>query len=148
MRDLHSAARTPTEFQESVLQNTSFPCGVCASGHRFPCPGGTSFRDTAPGGLRGTVSRNASFAGETSVLGHDERRTRQGISMNKHFFPFLRVRSPHLVTHASRCSRDNCSETRTPGSFNGPGHGTQAYLSSRSKSSEARIRELELYAGL
>ena len=76
-RDLHSAARTPPEFQESVLQNTSFPFGVRASGHRFPCPGGTSFRDTAPGELRETVSRNASFAGETSVLGFDERRTRQ-----------------------------------------------------------------------
>ena len=81
MRDLHSAARTPPDFQESVLQNTSFPFGVRASGHRFPCPGGTSFRDTAPGELRETVSRNASFAGETSVLGPDERRMRQGDSL-------------------------------------------------------------------
>ena len=76
-RDLHSAACTLPDFQESVLQNTSFPFGVFASGHRFSCPGGTSFRDTAPGELRETVSRNASFAGETSVLGFDERRTRQ-----------------------------------------------------------------------
>ena len=68
----------PPGFQESVLQNTSSPGGVCASGHRFPCPGGTSFRDTAAGELRATVSRNASFAGETSVLVHKERRTRQG----------------------------------------------------------------------
>ena len=66
----------PPDFQEFVLQNTSFPFGVRASGHRFPCPGGTSFRDTAPGELREAVSRNASFAGETSVLGHDERQTR------------------------------------------------------------------------
>ena len=55
-----------------------FPFGVRGSGHRFPCPGGTSFRDTAPGELRETVSRNASIAGETSVLGHDDHRTRQG----------------------------------------------------------------------
>ena len=55
----------PSEFQESVLQNTSFSFGVRASGHRFPCPGGTSFRDTAPGELREAVLRNASFAGET-----------------------------------------------------------------------------------
>ena len=68
----------PPDFQEFVLQNTSFPFGVRASGHRFPCPGGTSFRDTAPGELRETVLRNASFAGETSVLGHDDRRTGQG----------------------------------------------------------------------
>ena len=68
----------PPEFQESELQNTSFPVGVRDSGHRFPCPGGTSFRDTVPGELRETVSRNASIAGETSVLGPDERRTRQG----------------------------------------------------------------------
>ena len=66
-----------------------FPFRVRASGHRFPCPGGTSFRDTAPGDLRVTVSRNASFPGETSDLEPDERRTRQGISMNKYFFPFL-----------------------------------------------------------
>ena len=54
-----------------------FPFGVRGSGHRFPCPGGTSFRDTAPGELRETVSRNASIAGETSVLGHDDHQTRQ-----------------------------------------------------------------------
>ena len=66
------------EFKESELQNTSFPFRVRASGHRFPCPGGTSFRDTAPGELRETVSRNASIAGETSVVGHDDHRTRQG----------------------------------------------------------------------
>ena len=58
------------------------------------------------------------------------------------------VGSPHLGTHASRCSRDHSSETRTPGGFIGPGHGTQASLSSRSKSSETRIRELAIYAGL
>ena len=65
----------PPEFQESVLQSTSFSFGVRASGHRFPCPGGTSFRDTVPGELREAVSRNASFAGETSVLKYDDRRT-------------------------------------------------------------------------
>ena len=58
------------------------------------------------------------------------------------------VGSPHLGTHASRCWRDHSSETRTPGGFIGPGHGTQASLSSRSKSSETRIRELAIYAGL
>ena len=68
----------PLDFQKSVLYNTSFLFGVRASGHRFPCPGGTSFRDTAPGELGDTVSRNASFAGETSVLGHDDRLTGQG----------------------------------------------------------------------
>ena len=44
-RDLHSAARTPPEYQESVLQNTSFAYGARASGRRFPGPGGTGFRD-------------------------------------------------------------------------------------------------------
>ena len=68
------------EFQESVLQSTSFSFGVRASGHRFPCPGGTSFRDTVPGELREAVSRNASFAGETSVLGQQNLMSHKSLA--------------------------------------------------------------------
>ena len=60
-RDLHSAARTPPEVQESVLQSTRFSFGVRASGHRFPCPGGTSFRDTAPRGIAGDCVAERKF---------------------------------------------------------------------------------------
>ena len=83
----------PPDFQEFVLQNTSFPFGVRASGHRFPCPGGTSFRDTAPGELRETVSRNASFAGETSVLGQQNLMSPEGLAFG----------GPHARTFGSPC---------------------------------------------
>ena len=77
VRYLDLAARTPPAFQESELPNPSFLFGVRAAGRRFPCPGGTSFRDTAPGDLREAVPRNASIAGETAVLGHDGHRPKQ-----------------------------------------------------------------------
>ena len=72
--------RAPPEFQESALQNTSFPFGVRVSGHRFPGSGGTS-ETWAPGDCgrprRGTqVSRSL-----RDICSETRRAPNEGISV-------------------------------------------------------------------
>ena len=99
VRYLDLAARTPPAFQESELPNPSFLFGVRAAGRRFPCPGGTSFRDTAPGGrqCRGTqVSQGRLLSWGTT--GIDPNKSLNELPLTETLFKDVPLSSEH-TTH-------------------------------------------------
>ena len=140
----------PPEFQESALQNTSFPFG----GSRLRTQVSRFSRDDysetwTPGNCRSPCRGTQVSRSLRDICSETRRAPNEVGYLNEQtlHFSFPSFRSPRLGTHASRSSGDICSETRTPGNFSGPRRGTQASLSSRNKYSETRIRELELYIG-